>query len=46
MQKLQLEGRIATREEIEDEGLVRAIKNGETKEYIDTKKFVAKLRKQ
>jgi hypothetical protein len=43
---MQLEGRVATIEEIEDEGMVNAIKEGETGKYVNTKNFVAKLRKK
>jgi len=46
IKRMQLEGRVATIEEIEDEGMVRAIKEGETGKYVNTRNFVAKLRKK
>ena len=44
IKRMQLEGRVATIEEIEDEGMVRAIKTGETGKYVNTKAFISKLR--
>jgi len=46
VKKMQLEGRVATIGEIEDVQLVQAIKNGETRKYVNTKSFTSKLRKK
>ncbi len=44
--KLGIESKILTEDQIEEIGLTNAIKQGETGEYTDTRKFLKKLRKK
>lgn len=43
--KIGVDSKVLSEFEIEETGLSYAIKEGRTNEYIDTKKFVSKLRK-
>ncbi len=43
--KLNIKAKILTKEDLEDFGMLRAIKEGRTKEYIDTEKFIKNLKK-
>lgn len=43
--KLGIKTKLLTKEEIEDYGLARAMKLSQTGEYIDTDKFIRKLKK-
>lgn len=45
-EKLGMESKILTEEQIEEIGMMNAIKKGDTGEYIDSKKILKKLKKK
>ena len=43
--KLDIDSQLLTGEELEEIGLVRAIKKGKTRQYVDVEKFLKELKK-